>query len=76
MKLTENQENKCLIAVSNPNNKNSVCMERNSPTPIPLGHSAVDISRVITCTVHVNRTSWLHQSNDEKFRKITKNMPS
>ena len=47
-------------------------MERNSSTPIPLGHIAVDIRSVITCTVQVNRTSWLRQNNDEKFCKITK----
>ena len=53
-------------------NKTSVCMERNSSTPIPLGHIAVVIRCVITCTVQVNRTSWLRQNNDEKFCKITK----
>ena len=53
-------------------NKTSVCMERNSSTPIPLGHIAVEIRSVITCTVQVNRTSWLRQNNDEKFCKITK----
>ena len=75
MKLKENQEKKCHIPVSNPNygkNKNSVCMERNSSTPIPLGHIAVDIRSVITCTIQVNRTSWLRQNNDEKICKITK----
>ena len=53
-------------------NKTSVCMERNSSTPTPLGHIAVDIRSVITCTVQGNRTSWLRQNNDEKFCKITK----
>ena len=72
MKLKENQEKKCHIPVLNPNNKNSVCIERNSSTPIPLGHIVVDIRSVITCTVQVNRTSWLRQNNDEKFCKITK----
>ena len=72
MELKENQEKKCHIPVSNPNNKNSVCMERNSSTPIPLGHIAVDIRSVITCTVQVNRTSWLRQNNDEKFVKLQK----
>ena len=73
MKLKENQENKYHIPVSNSNsNKNSVCMERNSSTPIPLGHIAVDNRSVITCTVQVNRTSWLRQNNDEKFCKTTK----
>ena len=75
MKLKENQEKKSHIPVSNPNcakNKNSVCMEWNSSTPIPLGHIAVDIRSVITCTVQVDRTSWLRQNNDEKFCKITK----
>ena len=72
MKLKENQAKKSHIPVSNPNNKSSVCMERNSSTPIPLGHIAVDISSVITCTVQVNRTSWLRENNDEKFCKITK----
>ena len=62
MKLKENQEKKSHIPVSNPNlTKTSVCMERNSSTPIPLGHIAVDIRSVITCTVQVNRTSWLRQ---------------
>ena len=53
-------------------NKSSVCMKRNSSTPIPLGHIAVDVRSVITCTVQVNRTSWLRQNNGEKFCKITK----
>ena len=38
-------------------------------------HSATisSISRsVITCTVQMNRASWLRQNNDEKFCKITK----
>ena len=47
MKLKENKE-KSHIQVSNPNNKNSVCMKRNSSTPIPLGHIAVDIRSVIS----------------------------
>ena len=72
IKLKENQEKKCLVSVSNPNNKNSVCFERNSSTPIPLGHSVVDIKSVITCTEQMNRTSWLRENNDEKFGKITK----
>ena len=46
MKLKENQEKKCHIPVSNPNNKNSMCNERNSSTPIPLGHIAVDIGKL------------------------------
>ena len=69
MKLKENQEKTCHIAVSNPNNKNKVCMERNSSTSTSLGHSAVDVRRVITCKVQVNRTSWLRQNN-EKFCKL------
>ena len=73
MKLKENQEKKKAQAGIEPEfNKNSVCMERNSSTPIPLGHIAVDISSVITCTIQVNRTSWLRPNNDEKFCKITK----
>ena len=75
MKLKENQEKKKPHPGIEPEfefNKNSVCMERNSSTPIPLGHIAVDIRSVITCTVQVNRTSWLRQNNDEKFCKITK----
>ena len=75
IKLKEKQEKKIHNPVSNPNyakNKNSVCMERNSSTPIPLGHIAVDIRSVITCTVQENTTSWLRQNNDEKFCKITK----
>ena len=71
--LKENQEKKSHIPVSNPHrSKSSVCMERNSSTPIPLGHIAVDIRSVITCTVQVNWTSWLRENNDEKFCKITK----
>ena len=69
------RKKKCHIPVSNPNyakHKNSVCMERNSSTPIPLDHIAVDIRSVITWTVQVNRTSWLRQNSDEKFCKITK----
>ena len=74
MKQKENQGKKCHIVVSNPhkNPKNSVCMERNSLTPNPLGHRAIDIMSVITCSVQVNRTSWLRQNDDEKFCKIIK----
>ena len=72
MKLKENQEKKPHPGIEPEFNKNSVCMERNSSTPIPLGHIAVDISSVITCTVQVNQTSRLRQNNDEKFCKITK----
>ena len=46
MKLKENQEkmqHRIQTHLSNQNNKNSVCLERNSSTPIPLGHSAVDV---------------------------------
>ena len=73
MILKENQEKKIPHPGIEPEfDKTSVCMERNSSTPIPLGHIAVDIRSVITCTVQVNRTSWLRQKNDEKFCKITK----
>ena len=73
MKLKENQGKKKPHPGIEPEfNKNSVCMERNSSTPIPLDHIAVDIRSVITCTVQVNHTSWLRQTNDEKFCKITK----
>ena len=72
MKLKENQEKMPYPVIEPEFNKNSVCMERNSSTPIPLGHIDVDIRSVITCTVQVNRTSWLRQNNDEKFCKITK----
>ena len=72
MKLKENQEKKPHPGIEPEFNKNSVCMERNSSTPIPLGHIAVDIRSVITCTVQVNWKSWLRQNNDEKFCKITK----
>ena len=54
-------------------NKNSLCAR--SGTVQNLTHSATlsSISRsVITCTVQVNRTSWLRKNNDEKFCKITK----
>ena len=72
-KLKENQEKKKPhLGIEPEFNKSSVCMERNSSTPIPLGHIAVDIRSVITCTVQVNRKSWLRQNNDEKFCKITK----
>ena len=72
MKLQENQEKKQHPGIEPEFNKTSVCMERNSSTPIPLGHIAVDIRSVITCTLQVNQTSWLRQNNDEKFCKITK----
>ena len=72
MKLKENQEKKPHPGIEPEFYKSSVCMERNSSTPIPLGHIAVDIRSVITCTVQENRTSWLRQNNDEKFCKITK----
>ena len=72
MKLKENQEKKPQPGIEPEFNKSSVCIERNSYTPIPLGHIAVDIRSVITCTVQVNWTSWLRQNNDEKFCKITK----
>ena len=72
MKLKENQEKKPHPGIEPEFNKNSMCMERNSSTLIPLGHIAVDIRSVNTCTVQVNRTSWLRQNNDEKFCKITK----
>ena len=55
MKLKENQEKKPHPGIEPEFNKSSVCMERNSSTPIPLGHIAVDIRSVITCTVQVNR---------------------
>ena len=63
---------KCNIPVSNPNNKNSVCVQRNGSTPKPLDHSAVDIRGVITCTVQVNRTSWLHKKTTRIFVKLQK----
>ena len=72
MKLKENQEKMPHPGIEPEFNKNSVCMERNSSTPIPLGHIAVDIRSVVTCTVQVNRTSRLRENNDEKFCKITK----
>ena len=72
MKLKENQEKKPHPGIEPEFNKSSVCMERNSSTPIPLGYIAVDIRSVITCTIQMNRTSWLRQNNDEKFCKITK----
>ena len=57
MKLKENREKKKPHPGIEPEfNKNSVCMERNSSTPIPLGHITVDIRSVITCTVQVDRT--------------------
>ena len=72
MKLKETQGKKPHPGIEPEFNKSSVCMERNSSTPIPLGHIAVDITSVITCTVQVNRRSWLRQNNDGKFCKITK----
>ena len=56
-----------------PEKQNSVCMERNSSTPIPLGHIAVDIRSFISCTVLVNRTSWLRENNDEKNAFLKQN---
>ena len=75
MKLKENQEKSATSRYrTRMHTTNSVCTERNSPTPNPIGHNAFNIpKRYITCTVQVNRTSWLRQNNDEKFCKITKN---
>ena len=72
MKVKVKKEKKPHPGIEPEFNKKSVCMEQNSSTPIPLGHIAVDIRSVITCTVQVNRKSWLRQNNDEKFSKITK----
>ena len=73
MKLKENQENDATSRYRTQfDNKNSMCMKQNSPTPNPLVHRAVDIRSVLTWTVQVNRTSWLRQNNDEKFCNISK----
>ena len=52
MKLKENQEKKPHPGIEHEFNKSSVCMERNSSTPIPLGHIAVDIRSVIQCNLY------------------------
>ena len=46
MKLKENEEKKSATSVyrTRMHNKNSVCLERNSPMPKPLGHRAIDIT--------------------------------
>ena len=46
MKLKENQEKKVPYRCIEPAciTKKSVCMERNSPMPKPLGHRAIDIT--------------------------------
>ena len=73
MKLKENKEKKMPHPGIEPEfNKNSVCMERNSSTPIPLGHIAVDIKSVITCTVQVNRTSGCVKTMMRNFVKLQK----
>ena len=44
MKLKENQEKSVTLRYRTcMHNKNSVCTERNSPTPKPLGHIVFDI---------------------------------
>ena len=59
------------IPVSNPHlNKNLVCMERNSLTPKPLGHSSVDLKGVVLGTRESDKL--VASKNDEKFCKITK----
>ena len=74
MKLKKNQEKNVTYQYrTRMHNKNSACMERNSPTQKPFGYLAVDITeRYITCTVQVTQTSWLRQNNNENFCKITK----
>ena len=72
MKLKKTKEKKPHPGIEPEFNKNSVCMEQNSSTPIPIGHIAVDIRSVITFTVQVNWTRWLRENNDEKFCQITK----
>ena len=45
MKLKENQEKSATsVYRTRMHNKNSVCMERNSPMPKSLGHRAIDIT--------------------------------
>ena len=58
MKLKENQEKKATSRIEPEFNKNSVYMERNCSTPIPLGHIAVDVRSVITCTVKASAHSF------------------
>ena len=76
MKLKENQEKNATSGIEPEYQKLGVHGEETVQRPIPLGQIAVDIRSVITCTEHVNRTSWFCQNNDEKFCKITKKMPS
>ena len=67
MKLKENQEKSVTSRYrTRMLNKNSVCMERNSPTPKPATEPPISPS-VITCTVQVTRTSSLRQNNNEFF---------
>ena len=72
MKLKENQEKKPHPGIEPKFNKTSVCMERNSSTPIPLGHIAIDIRSVITCTVQVNRTIGCVKTTTRNFVKLQK----
>ena len=46
IKLKENREKKSVTSRyrTRIHNKNSVCMERNSPTPKPLGYRAIDFT--------------------------------
>ena len=68
MKLKENQEKKCHIPVSNPNNKKLGVHGAEQP----LGHIAVDIRCVITCIVQVNLTSFCVKTTTRNFVKLQK----
>ena len=59
MKLKENQEKKSATSRyrTRMHHKNTVCSERNSPTPNPLGHHAFDIPEREKFTVQVSRKS-------------------
>ena len=66
MKLKENQDkNEPHPRIEPEFNNSSVCMERNSSTPIPLGHITVDIRSVVTC----RRVT--HPSTDRARRCLT-----
>ena len=66
MKLKENQEKKPHPGIEPEFNKNSMCMERNSSTPIPLGHIAGQVGSVKTTTrkfVKLQKYAFLKQNN-------------
>ena len=76
MKLKKNQEKKVPHRCIEPA---TACITKTQSAWSGMAHcrnlSATERSisaNVITCTVQVDRTSWLHRNNNENFCKITK----